>query len=124
MKLAMAAQMETYIKQIRKEGDTVGGVVTCVIKNVPIGLGEPCNLMPFFRKGFRQGTTKYPTSSKIAYLGKQLASVILDEMDNSSPEGIFGLEYAFWKNLTWNDGRTPLCGEISYTYFVVGCFVN
>jgi chorismate synthase len=33
--------METYIKQIRKEGDTVGGVVTCVIKNVPIGLGEP-----------------------------------------------------------------------------------
>ena len=38
---AMAAQMETYIKEIRKEGDTVGGVVTCVIKNVPIGLGEP-----------------------------------------------------------------------------------
>ena len=38
---AMAAQMESYIKQVRKEGDTVGGVVTCVIKNVPIGLGEP-----------------------------------------------------------------------------------
>lgn len=37
----MAAQMEQYIKDIRKEGDTVGGVVTCVIKNVPIGLGEP-----------------------------------------------------------------------------------
>jgi hypothetical protein len=37
----MAAQMESYIKQVRKEGDTVGGVVTCVIKNVPIGLGEP-----------------------------------------------------------------------------------
>lgn len=38
---AMAATMEDYIKQIRKEGDTVGGVVTCVIQNVPIGLGEP-----------------------------------------------------------------------------------
>ena len=38
---AMATQMESYIKQVRKEGDTVGGVVTCVIKNVPIGLGEP-----------------------------------------------------------------------------------
>ncbi|KDN54747.1 chorismate synthase [Flavobacterium seoulense] len=37
----MAATMEEYIKQIRKEGDTVGGVVTCVIQNVPIGLGEP-----------------------------------------------------------------------------------
>ena len=38
---AMAAKMETYIKEVRGKGDTVGGVVTCVIKNVPIGLGEP-----------------------------------------------------------------------------------
>ena len=38
---AKAAEMEAYIKQIRKEGDTIGGVVTCVIKNVPVGLGEP-----------------------------------------------------------------------------------
>ena len=37
----MASQMEDYIKDIRKQGDTVGGVVTCVIKNVPVGLGEP-----------------------------------------------------------------------------------
>ncbi|MCF6141020.1 chorismate synthase [Flavobacterium sp. K77] len=36
-----AADMEAYIKDIRKQGDTVGGVVTCVIKNVPVGLGEP-----------------------------------------------------------------------------------
>ena len=33
--------MEDYIKQIRKEGDTIGGVVSCIIKNVPVGLGEP-----------------------------------------------------------------------------------
>jgi len=38
---AMASTMEEYIREIRKEGDTVGGVVTCVIQNVPIGLGEP-----------------------------------------------------------------------------------
>jgi len=38
---ATAAKMEEYIKQIRKEGDTVGGTVTCVIQNVPAGLGEP-----------------------------------------------------------------------------------
>ena len=37
----MAKDMEELIKQIRKEGDTVGGMITCVIKNVPIGLGEP-----------------------------------------------------------------------------------
>ncbi|AWX46206.1 Chorismate synthase [Flagellimonas maritima] len=39
--IEMAGQMEDYIKSIKKEGDTVGGVITCVIQNVPIGLGEP-----------------------------------------------------------------------------------
>jgi chorismate synthase len=38
---ATAAKMEKYIKQVRKEGDTVGGVVSCVVRNVPVGLGEP-----------------------------------------------------------------------------------
>ncbi len=37
----MAQKMETYIKEIKKQGDTVGGIVTCVIQNVPLGLGEP-----------------------------------------------------------------------------------
>jgi len=37
----MAAEMEEYIRVIKKQGDTVGGTVTCVIQNVPIGLGEP-----------------------------------------------------------------------------------
>ena len=39
--LETAGRMEDYIKEIRKEGDTIGGVVTCVIQNVPVGLGEP-----------------------------------------------------------------------------------
>lgn len=29
------------IEQVRKSGDTIGGVVSCVIKGMPIGLGEP-----------------------------------------------------------------------------------
>jgi chorismate synthase len=37
----MASRMEGYIKAVRKEGDTVGGVVTCVVQQVPVGLGEP-----------------------------------------------------------------------------------
>ena len=37
----MALKMEDFIKKIRKEGDTVGGIITCIIKNVKIGLGEP-----------------------------------------------------------------------------------
>lgn len=38
---ATAEKMEAYIKEIRKQGDTVGGTITCVIKGVPAGLGEP-----------------------------------------------------------------------------------
>ena len=36
-----ATKMEELIKQIKKEGDTIGGTITCVLQNVPIGLGEP-----------------------------------------------------------------------------------
>ena len=36
-----AAQMEELIKQVKAEGDTIGGVITCVIKGCPAGLGEP-----------------------------------------------------------------------------------
>jgi chorismate synthase len=38
---ATAELMINRIKEIRKEGDTIGGTVTCVLQNVPIGLGEP-----------------------------------------------------------------------------------
>jgi len=38
---ATALAMENYIKEIKKQGDTVGGTIMCVIQNVPIGLGEP-----------------------------------------------------------------------------------
>jgi chorismate synthase len=37
----VAAQMISKIKAIRKDGDTIGGIISCVIKNVPVGLGEP-----------------------------------------------------------------------------------
>jgi chorismate synthase len=38
---ATAAKMIEAIEQVKKEGDTLGGVIQCVIKNVPAGLGEP-----------------------------------------------------------------------------------
>ncbi|MEO0570473.1 MAG: chorismate synthase [Bacteroidota bacterium] len=37
----MAQKMEEYIKVIKKQGDTIGGIITCVAQNIPIGLGEP-----------------------------------------------------------------------------------
>jgi len=38
---ATAEKMIALIDQVRLERDTIGGVVTCVIKNTPVGLGEP-----------------------------------------------------------------------------------
>lgn len=37
----LADKMIQLIKQIRKDGDTIGGSVTCNITGVPVGLGEP-----------------------------------------------------------------------------------
>ncbi len=37
----IAEKMIEYIDQVRQDKDSVGGVITCVIKNTPIGLGEP-----------------------------------------------------------------------------------
>ncbi|MEO1625894.1 MAG: chorismate synthase [Bacteroidota bacterium] len=39
--LDMAAQMIAHIKEVRKAGDTIGGVVQAVIQGCPPGLGEP-----------------------------------------------------------------------------------
>lgn len=38
---ATAKKMIARILEIKKQGDTIGGTVTCVIQNVPVGLGEP-----------------------------------------------------------------------------------
>ena len=38
---AKAAEMERLILDVKREGDTIGGIVTCVIKGVPAGLGDP-----------------------------------------------------------------------------------
>lgn len=38
---AKAKQMEELIAGVKAQGDTVGGIITCVIKGCPVGLGEP-----------------------------------------------------------------------------------
>lgn len=36
-----AAQMENLILSVKSEGDTIGGVVSCLVKGCPVGLGQP-----------------------------------------------------------------------------------
>ena len=38
---AIANQMIEFIDSIRKDGDTIGGKISCIVKNLPAGLGEP-----------------------------------------------------------------------------------
>lgn len=38
---ATAKEMEDFIAKIKKEGDTVGGKISTIIRGVPVGLGEP-----------------------------------------------------------------------------------
>ena len=38
---AKAKEMEELIAQVKADGDTIGGIITCVIQGCPVGLGEP-----------------------------------------------------------------------------------
>lgn len=38
---ATAEKMEKLILQVKADGDSIGGVISCVIKGCPVGLGEP-----------------------------------------------------------------------------------
>ncbi len=37
----VAAQMIKLVEEVRDDGDSIGGVIRCVIRNAPVGLGEP-----------------------------------------------------------------------------------
>ena len=37
----IAEKMIAYIKQLKDEGDSIGGIISCVVKGVPVGWGEP-----------------------------------------------------------------------------------
>lgn len=36
-----AVRMEHLIESVKRDGDTIGGVVTCVVRGCPIGVGQP-----------------------------------------------------------------------------------
>lgn len=38
---SLSEKMIALIEQVKKEGDSVGGTISCVIKGTPVGLGEP-----------------------------------------------------------------------------------
>jgi len=37
----LALEMEELVRAVRKDGDTIGGAIACVVHGVPVGLGDP-----------------------------------------------------------------------------------
>lgn len=58
----VAQAMEDLIRQVKKEGDSVGGVITCVVQNVPVGLGAP--VFDKLERRIGQGHVEYKRSER------------------------------------------------------------
>jgi len=81
-----ADKMIALIENVRKKGDTVGGIISCVIKGTPVGLGEPvfdklhadigkAMLSINAVKGFEFGTG----FDSVNYMGSQLNDIFSNE---------------------------------------------
>lgn len=90
-----AKEMEALIAEMKREGDTIGGVITCVIKGCPIGLGEPefdklhaqlgaAILSINAAKGFEYGEG----FASASYRGSQQNDVFIPSSDKQQTHGI------------------------------------
>ena len=90
-----AKEMEALIAEMKREGDTIGGVVTCVIKGCPVGLGEPefdklhaqlgaAILSINAAKGFEYGEG----FASASYRGSQQNDVFIPSSDKQKTHGI------------------------------------
>lgn len=90
-----AKEMEALIAEMKREGDTIGGVITCVIKGCPVGLGEPefdklhaqlgaAMLSINAAKGFEYGEGFAGAS----YRGSQQNDIFIPSSDKQQTHGI------------------------------------
>lgn len=91
---AKAKEMEDYILAIKKEGDTVGGIVSCVVSGAPAGLGDPV----FGRLGARLAEAMMSINASKAFeYGMGFGGVSLrgsEVMDAFVPDGKGGIAIA------------------------------
>lgn len=79
---AAVARMTALIEQVRAEGDSIGGVVTCVVRGVPAGLGEPV----FDKLHADLGKAMLSINAVKGFsLGNGFASVLLRGSENNDP---------------------------------------
>lgn len=89
-----ARDMEDYILAVKKEGDTIGGIVSCVITGAPAGLGDPV----FGRLGARLAEAMMSINASKAFeYGMGFGGVSLrgsEVMDTFVPDGKGGIAVA------------------------------
>ncbi len=39
---SVAEEMHSLISKVKEDNDSIGGIITCIVRNCPVGLGEPC----------------------------------------------------------------------------------
>ncbi len=97
-----SAMMVDLIKMVQKKGDTVGGVVECVIKNVPAGLGDPV-----FDK--LKATLSHAMMSLPATMGFEMGSGFSSlGMRGSEHNDVFTIQSESSKSKTSNSKQIPM----------------
>jgi chorismate synthase len=79
---ATASKMIDLIKEVRSEGDSLGGVIECVLRNVPVGLGEP--VFDKFEAELAKATMSLP-ASKGFEIGSGFAGTHLRGSEHNDP---------------------------------------
>ncbi|MGZ3921895.1 MAG: chorismate synthase [Bacteroidia bacterium] len=98
----IAAEMISYIEEIKILGDTVGGIIQCVIKNSPLGLGEPV----FNKLNAALGNAMLGINAVKGFeLGSGFSSV---EFKGSELNDVFVASSAFGKQSVRAESRTDM----------------
>ncbi len=79
---ATAEQMIAFIKEIRSQGDSVGGVIECVVRNTPPGLGEP--VFDKLEADLAKGMLSLP-ASKGFEIGSGFAGTLMRGSEHNDP---------------------------------------
>ena len=75
-------KMKEHLQHIKEEGDTIGGLITCLIRHVPVGLGEP--VFDKLEADFAKAMLSLP-ASKSFEIGSGLSGTYLKGSEHNDP---------------------------------------
>jgi chorismate synthase len=78
----ISLKMQKLIEQLEKEGDSIGGLVSCFIKNCPVGLGEP--LFDKLQSDLAKAMMSIPAAKGFEY-GEGFASSLMKGSEHNDP---------------------------------------